>query len=111
MKVHMPNEEAKKKHTPVIEAPSKVKKGEPFEVKVIVGKEVPHPQATTHYIKWVTLWADEVEVARAEFDANLALPTVTFLVKLEKTSKLTALSYCNLHGLWHSEEVEVTVEE
>ncbi len=110
MKVHFPNEETKKKHTPVIEAPSTVKKGEPFEVKVIVGKEVPHPQTTEHYIKWVSLWADEVEVAKADFDANNALPIVTFTVKLEKDAKLSALAYCNLHGLWHSEEVKVKVE-
>jgi superoxide reductase len=111
MKIHFPNEEAKKKHTPVIEAPSKVKKGEAFEVKVIVGKEVPHPQTSDHYIKWISLWADEIELARVDLDANLALPTVTFVVKLEKTAKLSALSYCNLHGMWHSEEIEVVVEE
>ncbi|WP_456341745.1 desulfoferrodoxin family protein, partial [Thermovibrio sp.] len=43
MRVHGPEPEGKRKHTPVIEAPAKVKKGEWFEVRVVVGKDIPHP--------------------------------------------------------------------
>lgn len=47
--------EGKEKHVPVIKAPEKVKAGEPFEVTVIVGDEVPHPNTVEHHIKWIAL--------------------------------------------------------
>lgn len=40
----------KEKHVPVIESPDKVKKGEFFEVKVSLGKEIAHPNTTEHHI-------------------------------------------------------------
>ena len=42
-----------KKHTPVIESPKKVKKGEPFEVHLEVGKLMKHPNENAHYIEWI----------------------------------------------------------
>ena len=43
------------KHVPVIEAPAKVKAGEPFKVIVSVGKEIPHPNKPEHFISWIQL--------------------------------------------------------
>lgn len=111
MKVFGPEEAGKRKHTPVIEAPEKVKKDEWFEVRVIVGKDIPHPNTKEHWIEHVSLWADNFLVARADFEAERAASEVVFKVKLEKSAVLTAHAYCNLHGLWHSEEVKVEVEE
>jgi len=37
-------------------------------------------------------------------------PFIKAKIKLEKNSKLLALSYCNIHGLWEG-TTEVTVEE
>ncbi len=43
----------KEKHVPVIDAPDKVKKGEFFNIKVEIGKEIPHPNTTEHHIRWI----------------------------------------------------------
>ena len=44
-------EMGKEKHVPIIDAPSKVKAGEPFMVTVQVGKIVAHPNTVEHHIK------------------------------------------------------------
>jgi superoxide reductase len=115
------------KHVPVVELPERVKKGEVFEVKVTVGKEIPHPNTTEHHIRWieVVFLPDgekfPYEIGRAEFLAHgesiegpntstvYAEPIATFAFKTEKSGKLIAASYCNIHGLWKN-EAEVKVE-
>ncbi|ADY73242.1 Desulfoferrodoxin ferrous iron-binding region [Desulfurobacterium thermolithotrophum DSM 11699] len=111
MKVFGPEPEGKRKHTPVIEAPAKVKKGEWFDVKVVVGKDIAHPNTKEHWIAHISLWAGDFLVAKADLEPEKAASEVIFKVKLEETTTLTAHAYCNLHGLWHSEEVTVEVEE
>jgi len=110
MKVFGPEPEGKRKHTPVVEAPNKVEKGEWFEVKVVVGKDIAHPNTKGHWIQCVSLWAGDFKVARAELEPERAASEVVFKVKLEETATLTAFAYCNLHGLWQSEPVTVEVE-
>ncbi|MFP3908271.1 MAG: class II SORL domain-containing protein [Archaeoglobaceae archaeon] len=115
------------KHVPVMELPAKIEKGEPVEVKVAVGKEIPHPNKTEHHIVWIELtFLPEGEkfpyqVGRCEFLAHGAStqgpdtstvytePVALFNFKSERSGKLIATSYCNIHGLWKS-EAEVTVE-
>jgi len=104
------------KHVPVICAPDKVKKGEWFEVEVSVGKEIPHPNTVEHHIVWIELYAMPegapyiLRIGRYEFSPTLEEPIVKVKIKLEKTSKLIALSYCNIHGLWEG-FADVVVEE
>ncbi|MEN3042588.1 MAG: class II SORL domain-containing protein [Fervidobacterium sp.] len=104
------------KHVPVIEAPDVVKKGEWFEVTVCVGKEIPHPNLVEHYIVWIELYAMPegapyiLRIGRYEFSPTLEEPFVKTKIKLEKNSKLIALSYCNIHGLWEGSK-EIKVEE
>ena len=115
------------KHVPVIELPEKVKKGEVVEVRVTVGKEIPHPNTTEHHIRWIELlFLPEgskfpYELGRAEFLTHgestegpntstvHAEPRAIFAFKTEKSGKLIAASYCNIHGLWKN-EAEVKVE-
>lgn len=97
-----------KKHTPTIESPLKVKAGEPFQVTVTVGKELPHPNTIEHHIKWVQLFADNAHVATADFGPTFASPKATFTVKAGKSVTLIAIGYCNLHGFWES-TVDVAV--
>jgi len=110
-----PEKEGKEKHVPHIEAPSRVKAGESFEVTVTVGKETPHPNKLEHHIKYVNLYAKEegdrpaVTVGKADFGPTFAEPKVTFNVMLQKTSELIAVEYCNIHGLWDN-SVKVEVE-
>ena len=107
------------KHVPAIIAPASVKDGETVQVKVCVGEEIAHPNTLEHHIAWIKLFFIPdgsqvvVELANSEFSANGELecftePTVFANVKLPKSGKLVALSYCNIHGLWEN-SVDITV--
>nr|4BFK_A Chain A, SUPEROXIDE REDUCTASE [Archaeoglobus fulgidus]4BFK_B Chain B, SUPEROXIDE REDUCTASE [Archaeoglobus fulgidus]4BFK_C Chain C, SUPEROXIDE REDUCTASE [Archaeoglobus fulgidus]4BFK_D Chain D, SUPEROXIDE REDUCTASE [Archaeoglobus fulgidus]4C4U_A Chain A, SUPEROXIDE REDUCTASE [Archaeoglobus fulgidus]4C4U_B Chain B, SUPEROXIDE REDUCTASE [Archaeoglobus fulgidus]4C4U_C Chain C, SUPEROXIDE REDUCTASE [Archaeoglobus fulgidus]4C4U_D Chain D, SUPEROXIDE REDUCTASE [Archaeoglobus fulgidus]4C4U_E Chai len=109
----------KQKHVPVIEVLRA--EGGVVEVKVSVGKEIPHPNTTEHHIAWIELVFQPegskfpYVVGRAEFAAHGASvdgpntsgvytdPVAVFAFKAEKSGKLTAFSYCNIHGLWMGE--------
>ena len=44
------------KHVPVIECVDAVIAGENVEVRVTVGKEIPHPNTTEHHIGWIAVF-------------------------------------------------------
>ncbi len=97
------------KHTPWIEAPDQVKAGEEFEVKVIVGREVPHPNTWEHHIKWIQVFIEEegrafnpVHVATIDLGPAYGEPKAVFKMKLSKSSRIWILGYCNLHGIWEN---------
>lgn len=90
-----------KKHSPVIKAPEKIKKGEPFEVQIEIGS-VAHPMERGHYIGWLQLFADEIPIATVTFQPVISRPKATLTVILEKSATLRALESCNLHGVWES---------
>jgi len=78
---------AQEKHVPVVE---KTENG----YKVTVGS-VPHPMTEEHYIEWIELLVDGRscrKMLQVEDE-----PTAEFCIKAEK---VTARTYCNLHGLW-----------
>ncbi len=114
--LYLPEKEGKEKHAPIIEAPSSVKANEWFEIKITVGKDVPHPNLVEHHIKWIQVYAtiegrafNPVHVATFDFGPTYADPRVTFRMKLEKSATIYALAYCNLHGVWEN-SVEIKVE-
>jgi len=86
-------------HTPVITAPDSVKAGQPFDVTVAVGAKA-HPSETTHFIRYIALYAGDVELARVDLTPTLTVPTVTFKVQLEKSTTLRALSAPNHSAAW-----------
>ena len=108
------------KHVPVIDAPATVEKGKVFQVTASVGKEVAHPNTTAHHIRFITLYfhpADDkfpYQIGNFEFAAHgesaqgpdtsgvYTHHAVTASIKTDKPGTLYALSYCNIHGLWHS---------
>ena len=100
----------------IIEAPEEVKAGEEFEVRVVVGKTVPHPNTVEHHIKWIMVFVEEggrafnpIHVATFGLGPGYGEPKVSFRLRLNKNSRIWALSYCNLHGLWeNSREVRVS---
>lgn len=103
------------KHVPVITVHGQFVPGQPLDIEVSVGKEIPHPNTVEHHIAWIALYyvADgsqlPIELGRAEFSAHGALATASvakFSVVLDKSGKLLAIAYCNLHGLWESEAEE-----
>ncbi len=108
------------KHVPVIELATKPVAGEPLKLSVTVGKEIPHPNTTEHFIAWISLYykidgdPNVYELGKVEFNAHggsakgpntlilHTIPTADFTVKLDKPGSLIATSYCNIHGLWES---------
>ena len=102
-----------KKHTPIIEAPAKVKANEPFAVKIKVGgiDGVEHPNSLSHWINWVALYAGERLISRVEFGAELSDGyVVTINVTLAASATLRAQEFCNLHGVWEGKAKEIAVE-
>ncbi|HIQ51388.1 MAG TPA: desulfoferrodoxin [Nautiliaceae bacterium] len=101
-------------HTPRIEVPEKVKKGEKVTIKVRVG---PHPNEVNHSIKKIELWFYEkdrvfnpIHLSTVELEPGYGEPELEIKVKLSKSGIIYALSYCNLHGYWEARK-EIIVEE
>lgn len=99
-------------HTPKIEAPDSVRKGEVFKVKVSVG---PHPNTLEHSIRSIELYVEEggrafnpILIGRYELTPVYSEPIVEAHLKLQKSGKLIAIEYCNIHGLWENyKEIKV----
>jgi len=108
------------KHVPVIECPDQVEKDKFFQVKVSVGKEIPHPNTTEHHIRWIDVYFQPegdkfvYQVGHFEFSAHGESakganqgPAYThsealFSLKVNGPGTLIALSLCNIHGLWEN---------
>jgi len=117
----------KEKHVPVIEIAAKLKKGEFSRFTVCVGRELQHPNATEHHIRWIAAYflpdgeKFPYEIGRSEFSAHgestqgpntstvFTHPEAGFSFKTEKAGVLYAASFCNIHGLWHSSQ-QIRVE-
>ena len=104
------------KHSPVIICESTAERNKPFRVKVIIGKSVKHPNAPDHHYEYIQLWnletlVGEIKLQRSSF-GDLPVHIEAEFTIIPKTSlRLTALAYCNKHGLWQSEELFVPVTE
>ena len=110
----------KEKHTPVIEIVGEGKKGAPIDIKLMVGKEIAHPNTTEHHIRWIkVLFLPEgekfpFELGKFEFNSHgesvngansstiYTEPVGQIRFKTEKSGTLIAFSYCNIHGLWQN---------
>ena len=117
----------KEKHVPVIDAPDKVKKGEFFKVRAIVGEEIAHPNKTEHHIRWIAVYFHPegekfpIEIGKFDFNAHgesaqvpdtstvYTHPEVVATIKTDKPGTILAASYCNVHGLWQNSK-DIAVE-
>ncbi len=102
------------RHSAFLHCENNATAGEKFKVKVMVGDEYKHPDDFDHYIQYVQLWNKETMLAQANFSAGAQGSAasnleVDFYIVPTKGMKLIAQAYCTKHGLWQSEEVEVTV--
>ncbi len=101
-----------KKHVPAVIAPSEVKAGEWFEVKVKVGYMIPHPSTPDHWITKIYLLCNGQKIAEVEYPiGGVVASEATFKIRLKQNARLEALEHCNLHGTWISEPVEVRVKD
>ena len=101
------------KHVPVITVAGQFAPGQPLDVEVCVGKEIPHPNTVEHHIAWIALYFVAegsqlpVELGRAELCAHgsaATSPVAKFRITLDNPGTLRAVAYCNLHGLWESNQ-------
>lgn len=84
------DQEGEEKHVPVIE-----KTGKGYLVKI---GSVPHPMEENHYIEWIELVAEGKRYKK--FLRPSDAPEAEFEISDEIVS---AREYCNVHGLWKSE--------
>jgi superoxide reductase len=114
------------KHVPVIDAPSKIKKGDILRIDLSVGKQIAHPNTTEHHIGYIEVYFLPIgekfpyQLGRFEFNAHgestqgpntstvFSEPGISASFKTAKSGTIMAISYCNIHGIWKSEkEIEV----
>jgi superoxide reductase len=86
-----------KKHTPLISA---ARDGDTVTVTVEVGRDVPHPNATDHYITFIELYSEMAPIARFDLFPAVSAPRVSVVCLLPEGAKVTAVEHCNLHGVW-----------
>jgi len=90
-----------KKHTPFLDVPEKVRRGQPFPVNIEVGKLLGHPNRSDHFIDVIDLYADETFLARVDLTAISTQPKVTLSISLDgPVGELRAYGRCIMHGVW-----------
>ncbi len=99
-----------KKHTPVIDAPDSVSKGEKFKVKVEVGRYKEHPNEHDHFIQFLELYSGDTFLGRVDFTSENMYPFVEFTVKLNHEHPLVAYEHCNMHGTWKSFKKDIKLK-
>lgn len=95
--------EGKEKHVPIIEIGEGARKGVDI-VRVIVGKEVPHPNTVEHHIAWIELYgvkkdSQVISLGRTALAPTFTAPNVRFQVPTEEFKAFCALAYCTIHGV------------
>jgi superoxide reductase len=103
-------DEFERAHLPVIHAPDRVGRNEPFEVIVKVGAENPHPNESEHFIQFIELYAGETFLSRMDFVPNIAVPVMKTTLSLDHShGDLRAFIRCNQYGTWLAQKaIQVT---
>ena len=90
------------KHTPKIEAPDSVRRGQWFQVTVTVGVGSMHPSLQEHFVRYIALYKDSVEIARVYLHPVYSAPTVTFTIALDEGGALRALAEPTHSAAWEA---------
>ena len=90
------------RHTPKIVAPDSVKRGDWFTVTVTVGAGGPHPSLQEHFVRYIALYKDAVEIARTYLHPVYSSPTVTFTIALDEGGSLRALAEPTHSSAWEA---------
>lgn len=102
--IRKPETEGKEKHVPsIILSDSEIG----TVVSIQVGKEVLHPTTPEHHIEWVQLFGVAqdgkfIQIGVLTFGKGTSLPSGSIVIKKENYTSLTAVAYCNLHGVWEN---------
>jgi superoxide reductase len=90
------------KHTPKISAPESVKRGQWFDVTVSVGAGGEHPSLSEHHVRYIALYKDSAEIARAYLHPVYSAPKVTFTIALDDGGRLRALAEPTHSAAWEA---------
>ncbi|MCA9773920.1 MAG: hypothetical protein KC466_15990 [Myxococcales bacterium] len=82
-----PSDAMDPKHHPKITAPAKVRAGEWFDVTIEIGSGMRHPSFAEHSVRYITLLADDVEIARVYLHPVMSSPKVTLTIALNEGFK------------------------
>jgi len=96
-KVHTHHDE---KHTPKIAAPDAVKRGDWFKVTVSVGAGGEHPSLQEHFVRYIALYKDDLEISRVYLHPVYSAPTVTFMIALDEGGMLRAVEEPTHSAAW-----------
>ena len=95
------------KHTPKIEAPDSVKRGEWFTVTVTIGSGSMHPSLQEHFVRYIALYKDTVEISRVYLHPVYSAPKVTFTVALDEGGALRAVAEPTHSAAWETSKTIV----
>lgn len=90
------------KHTPKIEAPDTVKRGQWFDVTVTIGAGGVHPSLAEHFVRYIALYKDGAEIARVYLHPVFSYPKVTFTIALDEGGNLRAVAEPTHSAGWES---------
>ncbi len=90
------------KHTPKIEAPDTVKRGQWFEVTVTVGVGSTHPSLSEHFVRYIALYKDSAEIARVYLHPVFSYPKAVFTIALDEGGNLRAVAEPTHSAAWES---------
>jgi superoxide reductase len=90
------------KHTPKIEAPDTVKRGQWFEVTVTVGVGSTHPSLSEHFVRYIALYKDSAEIARVYLHPVFSYPKAVFTIALDEGGSLRAVAEPTHSAAWES---------
>jgi superoxide reductase len=90
------------KHTPKIEAPDTVKRGQWFDVTVTVGAGGVHPSLAEHFVRYIALYKDSAEIARVYLHPVFSYPKVVFTIALDEGGNLRAVAEPTHSAGWES---------
>lgn len=90
------------KHTPKIEAPDTVKRGQWFEVTVTIGAGGVHPSLAEHFVRYIALYKDSAEIARVYLHPVFSYPKVVFTIALDEGGNLRAVAEPTHSAGWES---------
>jgi superoxide reductase len=90
------------KHSPRIEAPDSVKRGEWFKVTISVGAGAQHPSLQEHFVRYIALYKDTVEISRVYLHPVYSAPSVTFTIALDEGGALRAVAEPTHSAAWET---------
>ena len=90
------------KHSPKIEAPDSVKRGEWFTVTVTVGSGSMHPSLQEHFVRYIALYKDGLEISRVYLHPVYSAPKVTFTIALDEGGALRAVAEPTHSAAWET---------